>query len=259
MKKLVLVTMIVCVVSAMASAQSSKAAAAINSLTYCANTNSAQASNPCTQQNSVGATEGTWYNVMVSQIKTSSVADLFVVPSVVTGLYANTSVKGNTSGSTSTAVGEGTVKVRVLLDPNANTTQGVAGCQDTNIASPCGGTAAFPDKSGAGVTFDQRIQVLTANLGYIFGGAGSSCLTDITTCTPEQIQLILDTTSAHSFNFIFLNVGTGTHTVVVQAQVDTSNTSTFANGNGGVSISNAAFGLGSLTVDSVRLVNSFSF
>ncbi len=243
----------------LALAQSSKAATAINSLTYCANTNSAQATNPCTQANSVGATEGVWYNVMVSQIKTSNIADLFVVPSLVTGLYTNTTVKGNSTGSTSTAVGEGTVKVRALLDPSGDTTQGDAGCQDTAVDNPCGGTAGFPDQKGAGVTFDQRIQVLSANLGFIFGGAGSACLTNIASCTPEQIQLILDTTSAHSFNYIFLNVGTGTHTLVIQAQVDTSNTSSFTNGNGGISLSNAVFGLGSLTIDSVRLVNSFSF
>jgi hypothetical protein len=263
MRRIFVVTSLGCLVFALsalkATAQSSKAATAINQMTYCANTNSAQAANPCTQTNSVGATEGIWYNVMTTTIKTSSIADLFVNPSLVTGLYTNTTVKGNSTGSTSTAVGEGTVKVRVLLDPSGIVTAGQQGCQDTSTLAPCGGTSGFPDAHADGVTFDQRIQVLTANLGFIFGGAGSACLTDITQCTAEQIQLILDTTSAHSFNFIFLNVGTGTHTLVVQAEVDTSNTSSFTNGNGGVSIANATFGLGSLTVDSVRLVNSFSF
>ena len=50
----------------------------------------------------------------------------------------------------------------------------------------------------------------------------------------------------------------GNHTLVVQAQVSTDNTSVFSNTNGGVSISNALFGLGSLTVEAVRLVNSFN-
>src|SRR5262249_39926756 len=117
MKRLLLTATMVCAVAATAMAQSSKAATAINSLTFCANTSSAQANNPCTQKDSVGATEGMWYNVMVAQVKTSNIADLFVVPSIVTGLYTSTSVKGNTTGATSTAVGEGTVKVRVLLDP----------------------------------------------------------------------------------------------------------------------------------------------
>ena len=46
--------------------------------------------------------------------------------------------------------------------------------------------------------------------------------------------------------------------LVVQAQISTDNTSVFSNRNGGVSISNALFGLGSLTIDAVRLVNSFT-
>jgi hypothetical protein len=50
-------------------------------------------------------------------------------------------------------------------------------------------------------------------------------------------------------------VGTGTHTLLVQAQVNTGSSSS----GGGAAISNAMFGLGSLTVESVRLVNSFSF
>ena len=70
--------------------------------------------------------------------------------------------------------------------------------------------------------------------------------------------LVLDTTSAHTFNFVLPNVGTGTHLLTVQAQISTDNTSIFSNSNGGVSASNALFGLGSLTVDAVRLVNSFT-
>jgi pantothenate kinase len=73
--------------------------------------------------------------------------------------------------------------------------------------------------------------------------------------TQEQITLVLGTTSAQSYGFILPNVGTGTHTVLVQAQVNTGSTSS----GGGVAVSNAMLGLGSLTVESVRLVNSFSF
>src|SRR5207248_9565228 len=116
--------------------------------------------------------------------------------------------------------------------------------------------STLPDMNN-GVVFDQRIQSLSANLGFIFT---SACAADPSTCTltPEQITLVLDTSAAHSFNFILPNVGTGTHTITVQAQIDTDNTSIFSNTNGGVSASNALFGLGSLTIDSVRLVNSFA-
>ncbi|PYR58685.1 MAG: hypothetical protein DMF91_16635 [Acidobacteria bacterium] len=184
---------------------------------------------------------------MTTQIKTSNVSDLFAGVSLVTGIYTSTTVKGNNTGSTSSAVAEGTVRVRVLLDPPS------AGCQD-NCTSPDHRT--LPDL-GQGVVFDQRIQSLTANLGFIFTG---QCAASPTTCTltPEEITLVLDTTSAHSFNFLLPNVGVGTHNLVVQAQVSTDNTSIFTTSNGGVSISNALFGLGSLTIDAVRLVNSFT-
>src|SRR5690349_19405198 len=112
-----------------------------------------------------------WANVMSTTIKTSSVADLFVSPSLVTGLFTSTTVKGNSSGSTSTAIASGTVEVRVLLD-------GIPG-------------QAFPDTTGAGVIFDARVQTLTANLGYIFTQCIAQGLTGCT-LTPEQITLALD-------------------------------------------------------------------
>jgi len=220
-----------------ASLPSSKAAAQVNTVTTCGSF----ASSPCTNTDS----SGRWLPVMSAQIKTSNVADLFAGVSLVTGIYTSTTVKGNTTGATSTAVAEGTVKVRVLLDPSS------LGCQ-TN----CTSYQTLPDLS-RGVVFDQRIQSLSANLGFIFTG---ECAVSPTTCTltPEEITLVLDTSSAHSFNFLLPNVGVGTHTLVVQAQVSTENTSVFSTTNGGVSISNALFGLGSLTVDAVRLVNSFN-
>jgi hypothetical protein len=220
-----------------ASLPSSKAAAQVNTVTTCGSF----ASSPCTNTDS----SGRWLPVMSAQIKTSNVADLFAGVSLVTGIYTSTTVKGNTTGATSTAVAEGTVKVRVLLDPSS------LGCQ-TN----CTSYQTLPDLS-RGVVFDQRIQSLSANLGFIFTG---ECAVSPTTCTltPEEITLVLDTSSAHSFNFLLPNVGVGTHTLVVQAQVSTENTSVFSTTNGGVSISNALFGLGSLTVEAVRLVNSFN-
>lgn len=240
MKRLCLVVCLAVVGYSLISAANlpaSKAAVQVNTVTTCG----AFASNPCTNTNS----SGHWLPVMTTQIKTSNVADLFAGVSLVTGLYTSTTVKGNSTGATSIAVAEGTVRVRVLVDPAS------ASCQDD-----CSGLKSLPDRN-SGVVFDQRIQTLSANLGFIFTG---ECALAPTTCTltPEQIELVLDTTAAHSFNFVLPNVGTGTHTIVVQAQLSTENTSVMSNTNGGVSVSNALFGLGTLTVDAVRLVNSFN-
>src|SRR5436853_3156295 len=105
-----------------------------------------------------------WTDVMTTSIKTSSSADLFVSPSLVTGLYTSTAVKGNASGSTRTAISAGTVEIRILLD-------GVAG-------------HAYPDTTGEGVLFDAHVQTLTANLGYIFTNCLAQGLTGCT-LTPE--------------------------------------------------------------------------
>ena len=166
-------------------------------------------------------------------IKTSNSTSLFVDVSTVTGLYTSTQVKGNNTGATSSATAQAGVRVRVLLDS---------------------AVYAFPDALGSGITFDNRVQTLTANLGNIFT---SACATSPATCTltPEQITLILDTSSAHSFNFVLLSVGAGTHTVTVQVQSDTQSTAS----TGGVAISNAAYGPSSVTIDVVRLVHDFSF
>jgi hypothetical protein len=247
MKKLLTMAtavLLVCwLISAAALAQSSKATAQITTVTMCANSNNLA---PCTASGSQNIPTGVWHSIMSTTIKTSNVADLFVDTSLVTGLFTSTQVKGNGNGSTSSATAMGGVQVRVVLDPQLDSSGNVVG-----------GTYGYPDDQGSGVTFDQRIQTLSANLGNIFtdcfangGTTGTGC-----TLTQEQITLVLQTTSAHSYNFILLNVGTGTHTLLVQAQVNTSSTSS----GGGVAVSNAMFGLGSLTVESVRLVNSFSF
>jgi hypothetical protein len=229
--------------SSMALAQSSKATAQITTVTVCANSNNLA---PCVLAGSQTIPTGVWHNIMSTTIKTSNVADLFVDTSLVTGLYTSTQVKGNSTGSTSTSSAMGGVQVRAVMDPQFDSSGNVVG-----------GTYAYPDDQGTGVTFDQRIQTLTANLGNIFtdcfangGNTGTGC-----TLTQEQITLALDTTSAHSYNFILVNVGTGTHTLLIQAQVNTNATGS----NGGLAISNAMFGLGSVTVESVRFVNSFSF
>src|SRR6059058_1940184 len=197
------------------STPSSKAVAAINAVSVSCPSSSTTTKTSC----STG-----WVDVMSAQIKTSNVADLFVSPSLVTGLFTSTTVKGNGSGTTSTSVAMGAVQVRVLLDGHPG--------------------FAYPDSSGDGVTFDQRIQTLTAKLGFILtdciasGGVGCEL-------TPEEIELVLDTTSAHSYNFILLNVGSGVHSVTIQAKASSRSTTI-----GGAAVSNAMFGLGSLTVDS---------
>jgi hypothetical protein len=220
---------------------------------------------------------GQWFTVMTANLKASQTTTFFVSPSLVTGLYTNTQVKGSTTTATSqTASASGVVSVRVLLDCTNCVAPGKP--QITDAVFPAAGQ---PDPDGAGVVFDARIQQLTATLGQAITTSCLNLALLTNNCTPEQIDLILSTSSAHTFNFILLNVGaTGTasqgngHSVTVQAKLDVGQVCTSGlNGSGPVvcnnsvntagtqssSIAAALFGLGSLTVVPVHLSPDFSF
>jgi hypothetical protein len=222
---------------------------------------------PCTDSSH----NGQWFTVMNAPLKTSTTSDLFISPSMVTGLYTNTQVKGQ-SGSNApdseTATAVGSVSVRVLLDCSGCAAPGAA-----QTVIPTWSMAGFPDQTGNGIVFDARIQQLTATLGQaITSGCSLIASTTLSTCPPETIDLILSTTSAHSFNFIMLNVGSGQHTVTVQARLDTGAVCYAYNGTAGScsstsvmntslasSVSAALFGVGSVTVLPVHLSPGFNF
>src|SRR5438552_8384152 len=101
---------------------------------------------------------GQWFTVMNASVKTSTNKTLFVSPSLVTGIYTNTQVKGNGTSQTATAVAS--VAVRVLLD--CANCSAVGSAQTVPALFPAG--AGFPDQSGSGIAFDARIQQRTATL-----------------------------------------------------------------------------------------------
>jgi hypothetical protein len=197
----------------------------------------------------VPVTADNFATIMSSTIKVSNSQSLFVSPSLVTGLYTQTKTTTR-PGTTSTAVGEGGVYLRAIVTnkvtgvkqigyPVAGCLIGILGCQQSS-------------NGDFGVTLNSRVQSLTQAISDCIVTVG-----DLTgTCDfASTIDLILKTTSAHTFNFIFPSVGVGVYTVEIQAAV-----------NAGASVSGvgtatgaAAYGLGSVTVESVRLVHGFSF
>jgi hypothetical protein len=66
----------------------------------------------------------------------------------------------------------------------------------------------------------------------------------------------MKTTSANTFNFIFPRVGQGVYTLRIKAAVASS--ASIIEGSG-TAVGAAAFGLGSVTAESVRLVHGFEF
>lgn len=248
---------------------SPQGAAAINSAVTCVGSSFQSSSNtgslpaPCTDSKG----NGQWFTVMNASLKTSKTTDLFISPSLVTGLYTNTQIKGNTKKATSeTATAAGSVAVRVLLDCSNCSAAGTAQTGDVAYAQ-----AGQPDPNGNGIVYDARIQQLTGTLGQAIT-SGCLNLTDGTdSCGPEILDLILSTTSAHTFNYIMTNVGNGQHTITVQVRLNTGAVCYNTNGSGTTcsskdvvntdlasEVSAALYGLGSVTVIPVHLAPGFS-
>ena len=239
--------------SAFAQNASSKATAAINTAVGCTLQTATTIGDTVPQQchdiftgAAVAVTADNFAEIMNSTIKVSNSQSLFVSPSLVTGLYTQTKVK-TSPGTSSTAVAEGGVFLRAIVTNRAT--------GDVQIGYPVAVCTAdilgcHADVNGNyGVTLDTRVQTLTQDISTCVVSTGGTCTFDLTT------DLILQTTSAHTFNFIFPNVGVGSYTVSIQAAVNAG-----ASVAGlGTAVGAAAYGLGSLTVESVRLVHDFSF
>ena len=223
MQKLISLTVLVIVLAGLAiggaaaqsSQPSSKVTAAVSSITIL--------------QPTEGETD--WTTILSNNLKTANQKDLFVDVSLECGLYTDTLVKS--AGTKDTAKAEAGVYVQVLVD----------------------GVPMYPGE----VVFCRRTQTLTA----LFGGIMQSC-TDLNgdgtitydecTWTPEELELVLDTMNANSFNFVLDDLGSGVHTVAVQARISTQ-----AEAGAGVANAKATIGKGSVTVESVRMIKNEEF
>ena len=167
-----------------------------------------------------------WQTILSSTIHTSEQKDLFIGVSLESSLLTHGLARSKNRVGDKTTASAG-VEVQVLVD----------------------GKPAYPGT----VVFNKRRQELTAT----FQGILSSCI-DSTTggvlldeeCVePEELDLLLDTTSANHFNFVLDDVGVGDHAISVQARIDVS-----ASAQTGSGEASAIIGKGSVTVEEVRLV-----
>jgi hypothetical protein len=263
MKKLVLIVLAIgLLVPAFAFAEglpSSKATADVNTLVKCTmstdtvNDGTVQLPASCVDLFTGASvdTEGGWILIMDKPVKLSNSQSLFVSPSLVSGLYTRTRTKTST-GSTSTAQAMGAVYLRAVLTPADGGADIVA--EPLRRCNPnIFGCSEDPETGKWGVVLDSRIQTLTQTL--------SDCTVVVGTLTgtcsfTSIIDFILQTASANTFNFIFPNVGQGTYTLKIYAAVGSS--AEILAGSG-TAVGAAAFGLGSVTAESVRLVHDFEF
>ncbi len=187
MRKLFLLTLVVC---AVAFAQSSGNFAARIATTQCTINES--------NGNVGGGLTGTVLDTTIKTPNSSSTA-LLIRPSLVTGLYTKSKVDYQTSSSTAKAG----VAVRVLLD-------GAAVAPGT----PVGGTLP-----GDGwVYFDKRYQQLSSNLFNLT--FLQDCDLETEGIQPCYIELIQSTLGAHSMDFVIGDVGGGTHNVKVEWKLE---------------------------------------
>lgn len=159
-------------------------------------------------------------SVLFSNIKVPSASskDVLIMASLETSLLTDTLVSSSGGNkSSATATGSIVVTPHVFQCPS-NDCSGNSGplveCTSNTATSPC---AVFPNQ----VTFDERQQTLSASLAGI-----CTLVSGVLTCTtPETIELILSTTSAHSFNFLLHNLSSGVYQVQLQVGVTTTATS----------------------------------
>jgi hypothetical protein len=130
-------------------------------------------------------------NVLTTTIKTpnSKFTTLLIRPSLVTGLFTNTGADANEYSGNSAAV-----KVYVTLD----------------------GQPVAPATSGTpGIIYDQRFQQLSL--------ADASAMATCAMNNDCDVDLVMSTLAAHSFDFVAPNVGGGDHTLKVEWQFECTN------------------------------------
>jgi hypothetical protein len=179
----------------------------------------------------IKSTSGTsgWVTILSAPIKMPAAKELFVSASVEAGLFTQTLVRSkNLKKVTSTA--SVAIQVQALID-NTPVPPGV-------------------------VTYAARTQTLSATLEGAIGGCLStvtnadgttSIIVDQNCVTPEEIELILSTLNAASFNFVASNVPVGAHVLSLQARISSSTSA-----QTGSASATALVGKGTMIAETVR-------
>jgi hypothetical protein len=251
-------------------AQNSKATADVSVMVRCNMTtafvdNTVQLPGSCVDLftgNAVAVEPDAFVTIMEKTVKVSGSQSLFVTPSLVTGLYTRTQTSTRTKGSTTTsgfsqATAMGGVYLRAVI-VDTKTGKEIVGAPISFCQGGILGCTAAANGDW-GVMLDSRIQTLSQAL--------SDCVVNITTIGTNAgtcdftstINLISQTTSAHTYQFVFPSIGQGVYTVKIKAAVGSGASVVQDSGSGTVAVGAAAFGLGVVTIETVRLVHDFSF
>jgi len=168
-----------------------------------------------------------WHVILTQTIKTANNKDLFIDASLLSGLYTKTVVRSK-GGDKEASAAAGAVLLAVTVD---------YGTDDEVIAFP------------GPIIYNARAQVLTATLQGIVDLVNEDGVYSLNITAPEEIGLFIATLSANSFNWIVDDLNSGMHTVEVWAKCVT-----YAGTSKGSAEAVAVIGLGSVTIEEVRMV-----
>jgi hypothetical protein len=193
--------------------------------------------------------EGDWTTILTQNIKTPNQKDLVIDVSLETGLYTRTLVRSKRNSAEDeewdSSTAHSKIMVRVGVD-GEYATVGVGEEQEAGVAFP------------RAVTFNEREQTLSAKFMGIFTAEciqvdpDTGAVTIIYECLePEELDLILNTMSANSFNFVVADLTPGNHVITVEAKI-------IANGSAeeGKYEAMAMVGQGSVVIELVRMVKA---
>ena len=191
---------------------------------------------------------GNWTTILTQNIKTPNQKDLIIDVSLETGLYTRTHVKSKRASEGDPAWDSSTAHAKVMVRVGVDGEYATLG---PNVEEA---GVAFP----RAVTFNEREQTLSAKFMGIFTAEFIEVDPDTGVVTlnytflkPEELELILDTMSANSFNFVVADLTPGNHVITVEAKID-------ANGAAeeGKFEAMAMVGQGSVVIELVRMVKA---
>ena len=167
-----------------------------------------------------------WQCLLTQTIKTANDKDLFIDASLLSGLYTKTVVRSKGAEKEASAAA-GAVLLAVTVDFDEGDHTGMA----------------WPGP----IIYNARAQLLTATLQGVISNVYEEGIPVIS--SPEEIGLFIATMSANSFNWVVEDLDSGMHTVQVWVKCVT-----FAGTSKGSAEAAAVIGLGSVTVEEVRMV-----
>lgn len=201
------------------------AIAAVGVTAVIASDNSQPASKATAKVGDIAITDTTdmgWTTILSQDLKTANQKDLLIDVSLECGLYTDTLVRSK-GGAKDTSGAQATIKVRVLVD----------------------GEEAYPGE----VVFADRLQEVSAVFaGYLVDTDEDGFLDD-EELNAEELQLILNTMNANSFNFVMDNLSANVHTIEVQAMICSD-----VYVMDGEAVAHATIGKGSVTIEAVRFI-----